>query len=457
MNTRVSSGFMTIAVAIGFVAIMIVCLAVLGVASVNHQTVYRDARHAELQLATDAAISEALVTLKTNDSWSGTAGDINYHTHDGVRVTYATSISDVSADKKRLSVTGKFFQPDTSSTPIETRKVLVDIKGSTSPPTSTASVAVLAGNGGLRLGSGSSVIGGDVYSNGTVELTSGSSIGTSSVPRKVYAAHQSCGQSDGTYPRVCAPLESGEPFTVTAGNIIYGEVRGTNQTNGAFMLTPGLIPSTTVPPVAMPDYDRTAQENAVATTTTSSSAGCSWGTRNWSANLKITGNVSGGGACVITINGNAWITGNLSLSSATIKVAEGITTPPVILVDGASGLTVSSGGKLLANSAGVGVRIITYYALGCGACTSVTPSVLANNVGRTTILIYSGTTVSGAELYARWSRTEIYSGSSIKSVAGQTVTLSSGSAAPFTGTVTGFAPPAAAPSGWQVIGYRREY
>lgn len=455
---RRSDGFMTVTVIVGFMVISLISVAVLGVATSNHQISHRNTKLSEAQLAIDAAISESLVTMNSDSSWVGTGGEIDYHTHDGVRVTYHTAVSNVSPERRKLTVTARVYQPATATTPVETKKAVVELLGTPATSGMPSGFAVLSGSGGIDLIGNSGIVDGPVYSNGPITLSGGSEIGESTNPQKVYNSHQSCGQADGTFPRVCASGEAGQPITLIGGSEIHGEVRATNQTNGSYMFSPGLIAGETAPVATLPDYDRAGQIAAVTTTMTGSAASCASGAKKtWPPNLRVNGNVSVSGNCELTVEGNVWITGSLNVfSGAEMIVAGSATKPPVVMVDGSNGLSLASGTGLVPNASGIGFRMITYYAQGCGACTSVTPSVLAANINRTTILIASRSDVTHAELYARWSRVDIASGSSVGAVVGQRVRISAGSAIPFTRTVSDFVPPASL-SGWKVVAYRRDF
>jgi hypothetical protein len=226
------------------------------------------------------------------------------------------------------------------------------------------------------------------------------------------------------------------------------------------MYNPGLVAGNP-PPASLPDYDRNAQVTAVSHTITGASQSCSLGTRTWEANTKITGDVTISGLCIVTVKGNVWITGNLLLrNSAILLVPPGVTTPPVIMVDGASGLTMRNGASLIANLnlPPVGFKFITYASsVSCSTAASnacdVTGVDLYNSRDLTTISIENSASGAETEFYAHWSKVKLDNTGNVGALVGQTVELQNSAAITFGASVDGFTGPLA----WVVKSYKRVF
>ena len=226
------------------------------------------------------------------------------------------------------------------------------------------------------------------------------------------------------------------------------------------MSDPGLTASSGVTPEPLPDYDRDAQKAAVATTLSGSTGSCSGsGSKTWAANTKFTGNVTLSNSCTVTIQGNVWITGNLRLQNAAVLIVKlGLTTPPVIMVDGNDGITIRNAAALLANLNilnPVGFKLITYASnASCSPnCTNVTGVDLFNSKDKVTISIENAASAAQTEFYARWSKLVINNSGNIGALVGQTVELSNSAAITFGTSVSGFSGPTA----WVVQSYKRTF
>jgi len=247
---------------------------------------------------------------------------------------------------------------------------------------------------------------------------------------------------------------------------IYGEVHANNQTNGTDMVDPGLQLGVAVDYAPLPDPAPTRQNLITANAAsgvadlTAAAAGCNGGNKTWPANVKIIGNVTVSGGCSVRVQGSAWITGNLTIiNGSDLTVAPGVTTPPVLMVDGAGSpsMTITDGSEIKPNSAGIGCRVITYYATGCGACGALSGTVLANNINRTTILLSDGSDSPESEFYAAWSNMTVSDGSSLGAAIAQSLTMNGGGGIDFTGIATGFVVPGAAVDTWQMTAYQKDY
>lgn len=414
------------------------------------QLARRDQLQTHAQLAADGGVDQAVRQINQNSSWTGTGGEVLIQDTNNVRTTYAVTVSDTSDQQKTIVSTGRSFQ-GSSTTPTATINVEVRLRA-----VQSGEFSVVTGVGGLIMRNSSKIVNGSVYINGNLTMSNTAQIGLLSVlPVDVKVAHQSCpSPADATYPRVCASGENGQPITLNNSARIYGRVEATNQTNGAGMSNTGLVLGSIVPPVDLPDYDREGQKAAVTTTINAADADCGIVPFNtWPANLRIIGDVTISGACIITVQGNVWITGSLNMrNSAIIRTAGGLTQPPVIMVDGQDGLRMNNSSAFLPNLGSVGTRIITYASsAACSPdCTDVTGADLLSSQSEITIDIDNIASGAQTEFYARWSKVTAGNAGSVGALVGQTVELRNGLAITLGTSVTGFGEQI-----WLIDRYRR--
>lgn len=410
----------------------------------------QDQMHTAAQLGADAGADFGIEKISLDNTWAGTAGEVTLHTDSRDRTTYAVTVNNGANSKKTLVVVGRTYSPTTSSTAKKTVTIYVDLR-----PVSGGAYGIISGEGGLFMSNAAKVVGGDVFINGEIKMSNSSQIGLSTKPLNVSVAHQICPvPPDTTFPRVCNSGENGQPISIINTAQIYGTVTATNQTNGAGMSSPGLIAGT-VAPQPLPTYDRAAQKAAVTTNTTGAAASCS-GSQNitWAANTKITGNVSIGIKCNVTVLGNVWITGALTMSnSATMTVADALgATRPNVMVDGAAGATFSQSSSLVSNASGTGFEVFTFWSnAGCSPdCTTLTGPSLYNSRGVTTINLQQAASAPNTIFYAYWSQVSVGNSGQIGAIIGQTIVMNNAGTLTFgTSAATG------GPTVYVVQGYRR--
>jgi Tfp pilus assembly protein PilX len=434
---RKSPGFVLISMLLTTMFVLVAGAATAQLTTNNYRASLIEEYRVNAQFAADAGLDKAVEEINNDDTWTGTGGEITLYSPGNFKTTYSTTVTnDTDPLKKFITVTAKTYAPSTSATPRVERTYQVALRAITS-----GNFSVVTGVGGLVMSNSAKIIGGNVLVNGSITMNNSAQIGLTTEPVTVKAAHQNCPVGGGaSYPRVCNSSENGEPIAMNGSSTrIYGDVTATNQTTGTNMLNNGLQPGS-VAPAALPTHDRDAQKAAVATTQTGSSASCSSGTRTWAANTKFTGDVSISNTCKVTVQGDIWITGRLTLSnSADLIVANGISTPPVIMIDSQNGLSISNNAELLGNAGNVGFRVITYWsAAGCSPdCSDVTGTDLYNSRNTTTMSLSNGAQGPNTEFYARWSKVSLSNGGNIGSLVGQTVQLSNSAAVTFGTTVSG--------------------
>lgn len=414
-----------------------------------------DQFHTMAQLAADAGADASIEAFSSDNTWTGTNGAVTVHSDSQIKTTYTASLSGNSTAKV-LAVTGKTYFPAATTTPKRTVQIYVDLR-----PVTSGNFSLVSGAGGLTMSNSSKIVGGNVFINGGITLSNSAQIGLSTNSVSVKVAHQSCpSPPDATYPRVCNSGESGQPISTTNPNAhIYGTVTATNQTDGSHMSNPGLVAGS-VAPQALPTYDRAAQKAAWSAagspTMTAAAASCSGNTtRTWPANTKITGDVTVSNKCKVTVQGNIWITGSLSISNnqTALIVADSLgSTRPNIMVDSVNGITLSNSAGLTTNSSGTGFEFYTFYSTaGCSPdCSSVSGTSLASSRTVPTITVNTGGDAANSIFYAYWSQVNLANSGQIGALIGQTINLSN------SGTITFGASVNTSNVTWVVKGYRRQ-
>jgi hypothetical protein len=409
-----------------------------------------DQLRTEAQLAADAGADYAVEQLSTDVNWAGTTGAVTLRSDSKLKTTFTATVTS-SPSAKTIAVTGNTYWPATTTTPRRTVRIYVDMR-----PVTAGTFSIVSGEGGLYMSNSSKVVGGDVFVNGEVNLQNNAQIGLSTSPVNLKVADQICPiPADATYPRVCNSGEGPQPITISNNAVIYGTVIAKNQVSGAKMSNPGLTGGT-VTPQSLPSYDRAAQKSAVATTMSPSAATCPGnnGSITWPANTKITGDVVIDHQCKITVNGNVWITGSLTLNqSAQIIVADSLgSTRPVIMVDGSTGASFNNSAQIVSNSSNTGAEIITFWsAASCSPdCSSVTGTDLYNSRGVTTISMQNNGDAPNTILYAYWSQVTVGNNGQIGALIGQTINLTN------SGTITFGTSISTGSTTWVVKGYRRQ-
>jgi hypothetical protein len=388
-------------------------------------------------LVAEAGIESTIREINTDNGYSPPAGEQTFfNTLDQGCGTYLSTIeAGTSGNERILKSTGRVYRYNSCGdidNLISERKVKVTIVG-----TASVDYGVYTGPGGLILRGGTDIINADVYVNGYINIVGNSQIGTFDNPVEVNVGNRQCpsGSNPGpTYPSVCGA--GVEPITTSGGGSIYGTVCATGQVDDSSIFEgatgAGLIPGCTAPLVSTPSYNYATHVAAMTNVgaPNSSSIRCN-GTQSWAANLRITGTMNlTSGSCDLTINGDVHIQGNFAMerNGGKMRVAEGLTERPVIVVDG----TVNSrqGFAILPNSAGIGVEIISYRST--AACDpgcedgEVTGTDLYNSQSTTVMDLRATGGSPGSVFHAYWGKVNIGAQGIVGSAIGQTVELSGG-------------------------------
>lgn len=447
------------------IALTIVGLSLVTLVTSDFKVTTKNVSDANALLVAEAGIEQSVKQLNTNDAFAGypTAQEFFNNETQGYG-TFITTVEDNAvSNAKTITSTGKIFRSDSSTTPLSTRKVRVTAVG-----TGSQGYSVFTGPGGLILTGSANITNSDVFVNGTLSLSGAAKIGTYDNPVNVDVANQACptGSSPGSsYATVCT---STEPITMAYSTNIYGTVCATGQTstgphnniqagNGGA----GLKAGCTTPPGSQPAYDRLAHIAKMTTTASGTDANYNCSTwknpvgfvRTWPANLKLTGNVSASSSCDLTITGDVYITGNLTIGGAAkIKVADSVgSTRPVIVVDGT--IDVGGSAQLIANSSGTGIHFISYKSnASCAStCTTITGNELKSTQSYQTVTVGGASNLPGMIFQAYWGKIKIGGSGNLGSAVGQTVDLSGA------GTVTFGTELSSGSKTWTISSYQQLY
>lgn len=453
LSAKNQKGQILITLVIVIPALVLIVAAYLSLSTSGYRLERRDQFRTQAQMAADAGADYGLEQINQDNTWLGTSGEVTLQSDSSKKVTYEDSVTDNSATSKTLAVVGRTYFPATAATPSAIVRVKVDLR-----PVASGTYSVVSGEGGLYMSNFSKIVGGDVLIDGIVNLSNSAQIGLSTNPVNVSVANQVCPKPpDSTYPRICNAGENDNPITMSNTAHIYGNVKANNQINTypSNMTNSGLIATSGVTAQALPDYDRASQKAAIATTISGGFA-CSSGTQTWLANTKIVGDVSISNKCKVTVKGNVWITGNLTLSNSSQLIVDDTlgTTQPVIMVDGPTGAVMTQSAALISNSSGTGFQLITFWSSAtCSPdCTNVTGADLYNSRGVTTISLANSSQGPQSIFYSRWSQVSVNNAGQLGALLGQTVQMSN------TATITfGSTAGSLGITFWVANGYRQSF
>ncbi len=416
----------------------LILISYLGLTTSNYRLARGDLLRTHAQMAADAGVDIAVSAINAADEgdWAGTGGEVELHNAENIRTTYEITVADGTDDAKEITAIGRTYWPWSASPTDATSTITikVDLR-----PVSSGNFSIVTGVGGLYMSNSAKILGGDVHVNGEVSLSNTSQIGLSTSPVNLSVAHQTCpSPPDANYPELCGS-GNGEPITINHQAHIYGDVKANNQTTGTGMTSPGLTASSGVAPLTLPPHDRDAQKAAITSTISNTTAGCNNGTNTWNANTKITGNVVVSGSCQVTVMGDVWITGSLTVrNTARLIVSDTLgTTRPNIMVDGDSAQFENSS-VLDSNSVDTGFQIVTYRSdPSCSPdCADVTGQELYDSRNITTISLSQSASAPNTIFYARWTRVTVGNTGAIGALVGQTIELTNSGTITFGTTVS---------------------
>lgn len=400
--------------------------------TVQYQHTRREAFTQNAELVAEAGLEQSVHQLNTDDSFAGyTSPQTFFDDSTQGKATFTTTVTtNADGTSKTIVSTGLIYRSDTATTPYITRKVRATVVG-----TGSTGYSVSSGPGGLILGGNANITNSNVYVNGTITMNGAAKIGTFSNPVKVNVANIACptGTNPGpTYPQLC---NGTQPISLGSSTNIYGTVCATGQTstgpnnniqggNGGN----GLEVGCTAPAVSQPSYNRSGIIDGITTTAsgTSGTYACS-GNKSITlpTNIELTGStVSWGNSCTITVSGNVYIPGSLSIGGAVkIKVAASVgSTRPVVVVDGTISVLGSAG--MVANTNGTGIDFVSFKNSTGDPGATPTGTNLYNSQQLQTVGVGGTGNSPGMIFDAYWGEVTITGSGNIGAAAGQTVNLS---------------------------------
>lgn len=290
--------------------------------------------------------------------------------------------------------------------------------GGEEPGATQSTAGLVAGSGGLQLAF-SNVTGRDVYVRGRLILSSMSNINLNTYRMDV--ANVGCG-TRATFPIACTGQQ---PIASSFASTAKGTpICATSAQTATYGLT-GLQAGCTPPNSTTPTFNKTSF--SATTPNVVSTPSCSFFSppASLAGNSRIEGDVTASFCSNLSVYGNVYIKGNLNLGSfSTLKVAEGITVRPIIVVNGRVTINFST---IKANSAGVRPYIISFYSANatCSAsdsCSSITNPEIYDSITTSpaAINVTSNSNVN-ASLYAFFGTLNIDMSNVTGALAGQEV------------------------------------
>lgn len=381
-RTYRENGYLLVFVMAISLALMTVVVAVVGVSTTKYAKTSRDGDAASAVYAAEAGVSDTLVRLNQNESFTGYSTKKEfYSTTAKGKAEYTTSVVNNGNNTVTVTSTGYYSDAPTSSTPSATRTVKSLLIRTKLPVTEN----VLAGSAGITMsgtyfpwfGQPTAMQKGMVYSRGKIRLNgAATSIGSSTDSARVAAANIGCGNTT-NFPQQCA---SNDPPIVLGGGYfgggigsIYGSVCATDQTSTTNIFPgptgTGLQTGCIAPDYGTPYFDKKSFTDVQVLPILPAAATCAplVTTAAWADHSRMIGNVTVAkgflaSSCNVTLLGDVYIKGDLTIDDgASITVSNLLgTRKPVIVVNGKVTIKGSSNG-VIANSSGSHATIISFY------------------------------------------------------------------------------------------------
>ena len=376
-------------------------------------------------LAAEAGIERTIYLFNESGPFSGISATEYYNNADQGSATYETQVVAGSIEGERVITSiGRAYNK--KGVLEKERRIRVTTVG-----TQSLSPNVYAGAGGLILSGNVNISNTDIYVEGFIHLNnSAASIGSPSDDmRKIEARNAWCMVS-GSYPEPC-PAGT-EPITLNNNATIYGHVCANGQIDDTGITS--YDPTCAVLPRPNPyEYDRDAHiasmDPAKVYSPTATQVKCGNGDdTNWLGGTTITGSITiNSNSCELTISGDVYIQGNLDLSKGTVRIADGLTTRPVIAVDGM--ITTRNNLSIIANDQNIGGRFISYKCknesgVAVNGCSSLTDGAQYQTRNDVTVDAKSSDGAIGSIMQSYWGRIDVGASGTIASAVGHTVELS---------------------------------
>ncbi|HET7827680.1 MAG TPA: hypothetical protein VFK97_02325, partial [Candidatus Saccharimonadales bacterium] len=254
LRSKAEAGQILITMIIVIPALILIVSAYATLSNSDYQLARNGQFQTMAQMAADAGADYGIEQLNQNTNWTPASGETTLQSDNTAKTTYAISLTNVDANDKSLTITGRTYFPKTAAA-AETVKIKVDLLAVN---TGTSGESVASGIGGLILSNNAKISGGDVIVDGAISMGNNSQIGLSTNPVNVRVADEVCPVSHGSgYPRVCSASQGDtitNPITMGSNSKIYADVIATNQTSGTNLSNDGLQLGQTFSPVALPAF-----------------------------------------------------------------------------------------------------------------------------------------------------------------------------------------------------------
>lgn len=434
-------------------------LTLTGLALTQLQSAQRGVAQSNSLMAAEAGVEMAIHELNLDDDFEGYTEEQEwFDTDQQGRGTYQVEVQGGAiAEEKIVISTGKVYSHG-SDEPSHTSRVRAVMVGTTIQEDR----AVRAGAGGLVLQGNAGISNGPVHVDGRIDMSGNANIGSQNQPVNVDVGYYACPPGGGSdYPRLCTSSDDADqPIAIDNNNHIYGDVCANGQSDGDSMSHGGLNENCAeVDQLGLPGnefHDREAQQDAVEEVYSAPNQGSCGGQQNitWPANLHIQSDVSAGGGCQVSVEGDVWIDGDLSIrANSSVRIADGVEEPPFIMVDGENGVDLSSNDGILPNEDGVGAVVITFYSTAdCSPdCINVTGSDLQDSEQVETIRLGANANAPATIFYARWTEVNMGGNATTGGLIGQIVRMQG------TGDVVFGEELSSGEQVWSIVNYHRVF
>lgn len=391
-------GYLLILVMVTSLALIAITVAIISVSAAKYAKTSSDGDTSNAVYAAEAGISDTIARLNANSTFTGYATKKAFYSTDARgKAEYTTTVTDNGNETATVVSTGYFSQLPSSATPSATRTIKALLLKSRAPVQEN----VLAGAAGITMsgnffpwfGQPTAMQKGSVYSRGKIRLNGGAtSIGTATDSARVASANIGCGNTS-NFPQQCA---SNDPPIVLGGSwfgggvgSIYGSVCATDQVSTTNIFPgptgTGLQPSCIAPDYGMPIFDKKAFTDTKILPVLPAVASCPLfglpGAPIWTDGMRITGSTtlqSSFGSCVVTLMGDVYIQGDLTIRENTrINVSNTLGgRRPVIVVNGK--ITVEDGVQINANSSGSFATFMSFWSTDNACSTSPSCTTLSS-------------------------------------------------------------------------------
>lgn len=441
-HTRPDQGYLIVMAMVFVIALLGIGVSIAAVVGARYRVDKNYTYTENAVSAAEAGISAAIYNLNaTGGYFTGYATPQAFPIgSDTSRGEYTVSIADNADGTSTLTSVGKVYRTTSDTTPASTKT----LKAIATPTMTTVAAGMVAGPGGLTLGTMADINTKNIYIQGKLSLQGGI-IGkpTANPTTTINVANIACG-TGASYPQPCPANQ--EPISLGFSTSIYGTVCATNQYTSVVPPFSGIYPDTNglglidrcvAPSASLPTFDRKVVYDGTAGNIQPGGAFkdffyCALNREyNFPANVRYTSSVTtDNNFCAYNIHGNMYIKGDFNTNFGNqLIVDESLTTPPIIMVEGAINLSNTAIHKN--NSHGVGVIFISFKSANatCNTdpdCVSISNNDLYNSINTTTASCTGGfCNLDGSVLYSAFGTVDA-SGGCVSGLGGQRITVGFG-------------------------------